>query len=134
MDAIAGDACHGTGSIPGEDRGDARLDVPDNGAWYVLRCKPRGDARLMEHLGNQGFEAFSPSCLATRRTGNVRRKVTEPMFPGYLFVRLRALTQDWSVLRSTRGVQHVVRFGSHAPQVPQSLIDRLCGLDGFELE
>lgn len=101
--------------------------------WYVVRCKPREDARALEHLGNQGFEAFSPRCAVIRRTGTVRRKVIEPLFPGYVFVRLSPTRHDWSVLRSTRGVQYLVRFGLRAPSMPAALIDDLRALDGMEL-
>jgi transcriptional antiterminator RfaH len=91
---------------------------PDDADWYVVRCKPREDARAIENLGLQGFEAFSPACLVTRRVGTVRRKLSEPMFPGYAFVRLSTTRHDWSVLRSTRGVMQLVRFGATAPRVP----------------
>jgi transcriptional antiterminator RfaH len=111
----------------------ASLAAPDTG-WYVVRCKAREDARAIEHLGNQGFDAFSPTCAVMRRVGTVRRKVVEPMFPGYGFVRLSPTRHDWSVLRSTRGVLCLVRFGTHAPRVSDALIERLRELDAVELE
>lgn len=116
-------AGHPSDSVEGTDSG-----------WYVVRCKPREDARAVEHLGNQGFEAFAPECLVTRRVGTVRRKQREPMFPGYAFVRLSSTKQDWSVLRSTRGVMQLVRFGSTAPRVPQTVVDEMRRLDGLDLD
>jgi transcriptional antiterminator RfaH len=107
--------------------------VADNGSWYVVRCKPREDARAVEHLGNQGFSAFAPTCVVLRRVGSVRRKVVEPLFPGYAFVRLNSTRHDWSVMRSTRGVRWLVRFGTHTPRVPDALIARLRELDAVEL-
>jgi transcriptional antiterminator RfaH len=109
-------------------------DVADDSGWYVVRCKPREEARAVEHLGNQGFEAFAPGCLITRRVGTVRRKLSEPMFPGYAFVRLSSTGQDWSVLRSTRGVMQLVRFGTAAPRVPAAVIDELRRIDGLDLD
>jgi transcriptional antiterminator RfaH len=106
----------------------------DDTGWYVIRCKPREDARAIEHLGNQGFEAFSPSCVLTRRVGTTRRKVSEPMFPGYAFVRLSLTRGDWSVLRSTRGVMQLVRFGQTAPRLPTGVLDELRRMDGIELD
>lgn len=99
-----------------------------------MQCKPNENARAIEHLGHQGFEAFSPSCRVIRRVGTVRRPVDEPMFPGYAFVRLSPSRDDWSVLRSTRGVRQLVRFGGVAPRVPESLIDRLRTLDGTPVD
>ena len=100
--------------------------------WYVVRCKPREDARALENLTNQGFQAFSPRCVVTRRVGTVRRKVTEPMFPGYVFVELSPTVHDWGVLRSTRGVMYLVRFGMQAPRVPDDVIRGIRELDGLE--
>jgi len=103
-------------------------------AWYVLRSKPREELRALENLRNQGFEAFAPLCLIKRRRGTVRRQVSEPLFPGYVFAQLSSSRHNWSVLRSTRGVVNVVRFGLDAPQVPQEVMDELHRLDGLDLD
>lgn len=103
-------------------------------AWYVVRCKPREDLRALENLRNQGFEAFAPMCLIKRRRGTVRRQVSEPLFPGYVFARLSSSQHNWSVLRSTRGVAHLVRFGQEAPRVPQAVMNELQLLDHIDLD
>ena len=103
-------------------------------AWYVLRCKPREELRALENLRNQGFEAFAPLCLIKRRRGTVRRQVSEPLFPGYVFACLSSSRHNWSVLRSTRGVLNVVRFGLEAPTVPHEVMNELRRLDGLDLD
>jgi transcriptional antiterminator RfaH len=112
----------------------ARPSEAHDEGWYVLRCKSREEDRAIEHLANQGFEAFAPGCRVTRRVGTVRRKLSEPMFPGYAFVRLSSTRHDWSTLRSTRGVMQLVRFGATAPRVPAGVIDALRRLDGIDLD
>lgn len=101
--------------------------------WYLLRTKPREEARALENLARQGFEAFVPHCSAERlvRGRPVRRR--EPLFPGYAFVSLNETGHNWSVLRSTRGVAHLVRFGTHTPTVDDAVITRLRELDGATL-
>ena len=47
------------------------------------------------------------------------------MFPRYLFVNLRAHAEDWSTIRSTRGVVGLVRFGDRVPAVPCDFIRHL---------
>ena len=49
----------------------------------------------------------------------------EALFPRYLFVFLEAGRSNWSAIRSTRGVSHLVRFGSLAASVPLALIEAL---------
>jgi transcriptional antiterminator RfaH len=122
------------GGPDGGPQGAGDAVPPDDTDWYVVRCKPREDARAIENLGHQGFEAFAPGCLVTRRVGTVRRKVSEPMFPGYAFVRLSTTRHDWSVLRSTRGVMQLLRFGTTAPRVPASVIEGLKRIDGIDLD
>jgi len=29
--------------------------------WYVIRCKPREDARALKHLQRQGFTCYCPT-------------------------------------------------------------------------
>jgi transcriptional antiterminator RfaH len=117
----------------GSDASSLPTDVSDTG-WYVLRCKPREDARALRELGNQGFETFAPTCSVMRRRGTTRRASIEPLFPGYVFVQLNSTRHNWGVLRSTRGVIGMVRFGMNAPRVPEAVIDALRKLDGLELD
>lgn len=107
-------------------------DFDDTG-WYVLQCKPREEQRALEHLGNQGFTAFAPTCLVRRRRQGGARTVSEPLFPGYTFVRLSLTHGAWHVLRSTRGVRQLVRFGTHVPRLPDAVIERLRSVDGLAL-
>ena len=51
--------------------------------------------------------------------------VAEPMFPRYLFIRLdtSGSGQSWSPIRSTLGVNQLVRFGGQPAKVDGQLID-----------
>jgi transcriptional antiterminator RfaH len=52
-------------------------------------------------------------------------EVIEPLFPGYLFVRLDIQRQNTSPIRSTRGVIGLVRFGNEPRPVPEALVVEL---------
>jgi len=108
--------------------------VPADSGWHVVRCKANEDRRAVEHLGNQGFEAFSPSCRVARRVAGARRTVIEPLFPGYAFVQLSTTRHDWGLIRSTRGVLGLVRFGLTTPRVPEAVVAMMRTLDGMTLE
>lgn len=101
--------------------------------WYVIQTKPREDQRALDNLHAQNFEAFQPRCTVTRRRAGQRREVLEPLFPGYVFVALDRLEQDWGPIRSTRGVARLVRFGDEIPALPRGLVERLRALDGIVL-
>ena len=93
--------------------------------WYLIQCKPRQDERAEQNLRNQSFNCYRP----LRRAQQVKRgrqvEVSESLFPGYLFVRLDRLQDNWYSIRSTRGVARLVTFGNEPAPVPADLINRL---------
>lgn len=93
--------------------------------WYLIQCRPKQEQRAQEHLQNQGFESFLPRLQAERIKKGKRQHCDEPLFPGYLFIRLDPQTQNWSTIRSTRGVRQLVQFGGHPAEVPQDIITEL---------
>lgn len=52
------------------------------------------------------------------------KQLTQPMFPGYLFVHLHA-QDNWTALRATRGVSKVVSFSGQPCRVPDDIIGHL---------
>jgi transcriptional antiterminator RfaH len=93
--------------------------------WYVVYTKPRQEARALENLCNQGYNGFLPTLAVERLRAGHRVVVPEALFPRYLFVYLEAGRSNWSTIRSTRGVSHLVRFGGVAARIPSALIDAL---------
>lgn len=93
--------------------------------WRAVYCKPRQERRAEFHLENQGFDVFLPRIRIRDRSRRQIHAGVQPMFPRYLFVRLRAHAQDWSAIRSTRGAICLVRFGDQIPPVPDLFIDAL---------
>ena len=91
--------------------------------WYVLRTKPRQEARAITNLENQQFEVYCPWLI--RKNGK-----EEALFPGYLFVRLSAFERSYSSLYNTRGVLNIVKFGEHWPTVNDTLIEFLKSHEG----
>lgn len=92
--------------------------------WYLLQCKPRQDARALEHLERQGFECYAPMChVQTIVAGKLRVK-EQPLFPGYVFIRM-GMEDSWLALRSTRGVNRVVAFCGQPCQVQDAIVEHL---------
>lgn len=92
--------------------------------WYLLQCKPRQDARALDHLERQGFECYAPvSRVESISTGKLRVK-EQRLFPGYVFIRIDA-DDSWLALRSTRGVSRVVGFCGQPCQVDDVIVEHL---------
>ncbi len=93
--------------------------------WYAVHCKPQQDERAETELARQGFEVFRPRVRLRRRIRERYRLKVESMFPRYLFIELDPCDQDWSPIRSTRGVAGLVRMGDRVPVVPGTVIEAL---------
>ena len=83
--------------------------------WYLIKTKPRQEKIAKQNLENQGYEAFCPIAEINNRL--------VVLFPGYLFIQLNEKTQNWSPIKSTKGVSHFVKFGLNFAKVPMSVIE-----------
>jgi len=101
------------------------MNTNDCKAWYVLTNKPRQDAYAEEQLNNQGFITYRPLAIRERRRRGKVVKITESLFPRYMFINLDRTNDNWSPVRSTYGVSGFVQFGDLPLSVPDSLIDDL---------
>lgn len=80
-------------------------------AWFVAMSKPRAEALAHQQLLNQDFDVYLPMCPRTVRRRERHLMEISPMFPRYLFARLSRAEQSIASIRSTVGVQQLVRFG-----------------------
>jgi len=83
--------------------------------WYLIKTKSRQEAIATQNLTNQNFDVFFPKAV-------IKNKTT-PLFPSYLFIQLDDKTQNWTPIRSTRGVSNFVRFGLSFAKVPNQIIN-----------
>jgi len=73
--------------------------------WYALYTKPRHEFKAEEQLRGCGIEYFLPKITRLKQWSDRKKKVTEPLFSGYIFVRgnekdrLLALEQ-YAIVRS----------------------------------
>ncbi|QGZ32091.1 transcription/translation regulatory transformer protein RfaH [Stutzerimonas stutzeri] len=93
-------------------------------AWYLVQCKSRQDGRAQAHLARQGFECFAPIVKVQTMGGGRLRELQEPLFPGYLFIRMGE-NDNWLSLRSTRGVSRVVAFCGQPCRVQDAIVEHL---------
>jgi len=104
--------------------------------WYLIHCKPREDGRALENLERQGFECYRPVRRVERLREGRKYGAAEPLFPRYLFIRLDCINDNWYPIRSTRGVNQIVRCRDRPLPVRDEIVEgiraRLAGPIGQE--
>lgn len=98
----------------------------DTARWFCLRAAGRREHLTALKLTQRtAVETFVPRIRVRRerRAGGVG-KITEALFPGYLFARFRHPEQTRHVV-STHGVLGLVAFGGPPPVVPADAIAHL---------
>lgn len=93
--------------------------------WYLLYCKYGQVLRAIEHLERQGVNCLAPRYEIQKMVRNRRKKMMEPLFPNYLFVKFDYKVIHFSIIHSTRGVNYFVRFGKDPVVVPDKVIATL---------
>jgi len=95
-------------------------------SWYAVVTKPRQEQTALLNLQRQGFECFLPMAdNPYQRMHRVCQKSVEPLFPGYLFLSAIAESQNLAPVRSTRGVNGMVRFGLELAVIPEYIINAI---------
>ena len=82
--------------------------------WYLIQSKFNQEKIAEKNLVDQGYTVYSPHI-------NVNNN-SIALFPKYLFIQLDNKAQNWSPIRSTKGVANFVRFGLQFAKVPNFII------------
>ena len=116
--AIAQDQTGAYGEVPAALEGQL--------AWYCAKTKPKHDHIAAANLRkNLGVEVFSPRLRSEQTTvRGVIKNVTQPVFPGYVFVRC-AIEHQLDHVRHTSGLRGLVSFGGRIPTVPEGVVEDL---------
>lgn len=98
------------------------LPILPDADWLIAFTKPRLESQAQVQLEQQHFETYLPLFKKIRRTPQGPVSVFEPMFPRYLMFRPTRQGQSLSVVRSTRGVTSLVRFGHEPARLRHDLV------------
>lgn len=95
--------------------------------WYLIHTKPRQEKCALQNLEQQGYECFLPTLPVEKIRQGLLAVLEEPLFPRYLFIRLGMghAAKSWSPIRSTRGVNRLVGFGTEPAKVDDRLVQIL---------
>ena len=100
-------------------------DFASHPRWYLVQCRAHQEDRALEHLERQNFECYRPLYGRERKRGGRKQLTTAALFPGYLFIRLDRIHDNWLPIRSTRGVIQVVRFNDYPMPVADATIEQI---------
>ena len=92
--------------------------------WFLVYTKAKEEQRAKTNLENQGFQTFLPM-IAFVKMNRSKSTTVEPMFPRYLFIKLNLEKDNWTLIKSTRGVSHIVVFGQRFAEIPDRVVAHL---------
>jgi transcriptional antiterminator RfaH len=94
--------------------------------WHLIYTKPQQEKVALDNLIRQNYQCYLPLINKEKILRGKKILIMEPMFPRYLFVRLsHDGQQNWSPIRSTIGVSHLVNFGDLAASLDDEMMDNL---------
>jgi len=95
-------------------------------AWYAVQVKRFCERRVLHHLTMKSIPAFLPLIECTRRHRSTRRLTRlEPLFPGYVLVRLRSPEHSpagWQAVRWGPGVRRILGTDEVPTPVPDEAV------------
>jgi transcriptional antiterminator RfaH len=96
--------------------------------WACVYTHPQAETWADTNLRQAGYVTFLPT-FATRVRDNaipsLWHPVQRPLFPRYLFIRFNHLTESWTPIRATPGVQDLVRCGSTPAYASEAAVSAL---------
>jgi transcriptional antiterminator RfaH len=103
----------------------ASTEIPEQSRWYLAYTKPRQEQIALVNLELQGFQAYLPLYKKFKKTEQGPVAQFEPMFPRYILFRPSRPEQSISVVRNTKGIATIVRFGFEPALINDELVQRI---------
>lgn len=98
-------------------------NTEDQALWYAVRARSRHEKLIARQLEARRLECFLPVYERRSRWQDRVKMVTWPLFPGYLFTRIRLDQRNLVVTLS--GVVGLVGSGRRPQSVPEDQIERI---------
>ncbi len=76
--------------------------------WHALWTHSHCEQMVRDQLAAKGFEMFLPTIDVWSRRAGLRRRISAPMFSGYLFLRHAMDKPSYIEVRKTRGLVNIL--------------------------
>jgi len=104
---------------------------PDNQAhsrWFLAYTKPRFESVAQVNLQQQGFEVYLPLYKNSKNRSRLCQRVRAHVSALYFFRPSRP-SQSITTVRSTKGVNNLVRFGFEPAVLPDNVLQLIRELE-----
>jgi transcription antitermination factor NusG len=91
--------------------------------WYALYTKPRHEFKASSQLTASGIEHYLPTVTKIRQWSDRKKKVTEPLMSGYIFIR--GNEKDRLIALEQQSVVRAIFFEGKPAIVPNWQIENL---------
>ena len=108
-----------------EDMANFSSDSQSEGAarWYGIHTRHQHEVSVASILSNKGFKVFYPTYESVRKWKDRSKKLSLPLFPGYVF--LADDIEKKLLIVSTPGVSAILSFAGKPAVIPTSEIQAL---------
>ncbi len=91
--------------------------------WYALYTKPRHEFAAAKEFRAEGIEFYLPTIEVVKQWSDRKKKITEPVFKGYIF--LYATTKERLLAVQKKSIVKVVSFEGKPSVIPDWEIENL---------
>lgn len=113
---------------------------PDNSIirrWFALYTKPRREFKAATELNAAGIEYYLPTLTVVKQWSDRKKKVTEPLFRGYIFIH--ASEKERLISVELESIVRTIFFNGRPSVIPDYQIEGLKkmieeGIDVFVVE
>ena len=91
--------------------------------WYAVHTRCQHEKKVARQLTDKGIVSFLPLLSLTRRWSDRNKVVEMPLFPGYLFVRLKLSVESRLPVLQASGVAGFVGVRGWGTPIPDKQIE-----------
>jgi len=106
--------------------------TPQEKQWFVLYTRPKFEKKIAEEISLMSYDNYLPLRTIFRKWSDRIKRVREPLFPNYLFVKISVLEKH-KVL-SANGVVRFVTFEGRAVPVNEEEITKIRKIESVDYD
>jgi transcription termination/antitermination protein NusG len=97
-----------------------RAFLPEQQPWYAIRTKSRHERTVCKQLEMDGLEFYLPTVQQARQWSDRTKVIEAPIFPGYVFLRIRHFASEKVQILRKAGVIGFVGNERGAVTIPDT--------------
>lgn len=98
---------------------------PASRAWFAVHTRSKCEKKVATQLGERQINCFLPTVKEVHLWSDRRKVIDQPLFPGYVFVRIPAEDSTRVTVLRTNGVASFVGNQGQGIPIPDSEIENI---------